>query len=158
MGDLFNRVQLDSEGNEQGNATANEYWAEAEDGSREGGFRNQDALAVAVGDPRYANDSAYRDAVSKLVAKTSEGVLVGHQPKYDGTAFEECEQDTETITRAMQNPLYQTSAVYRRQVQAQIAASMSPRALRHQSGTDTGAHRVMLSSDASVDPMGRGEK
>jgi hypothetical protein len=38
-------------------------------------------------------------------------------------------------------------------VTSRAACTRRSRSLRHQSGTDTGAHRVMLNSDASVDPM-----
>lgn len=153
MSEHFQRVILDPNNNE-GQPAASDYFGEDSTGNREGGFRSQDALAAAVSDERYRNDPAYRSAVQQLVSKTTEGVLTGPKPEPNNHAVEECEMTTDYITSMMADPRYHTSALYRREVMNRLAASQSPRALRHQSGADTGCHKVMLSNDASVDPMG----
>lgn len=153
MSENFQRVKLNSDGSEQGKPTVNEFYGETPEGGRSGGFRNADALAAAVNDERYANDAAYRSAVSQLVGKTSEGVLAGHQPKYDGRAAEQIEVEREWVTTAMSDPRYASSALYRRQVAEHIARSQSN--VRHTSlGNPSGCNRVSMDMNASAAPMG----
>jgi hypothetical protein len=149
----FNRVQMaDSDGNEVGKAADPQgFFAQDSQGNYGGQFLDQDALAKAVSDERYATDPEYRRIVQDLVQRTSEGVLAGHQPKYDGRAVEAMEVETDWLTTQMSRPEYKTSALFRRQVMEQIARSQST--VRYQGGNDQGCHKVSLSMDSSVEPM-----
>jgi hypothetical protein len=142
---------LDSQGQEVGKPTVNEFYGEDDQGSREGGFRDADSLVAAVSDPRYSQDPAYQSAVANLVAKTSENVLTNPRPKYDGRAVEAMEVETDWLTTQMSRPEYKTSALFRRQVMEHIARTQST--VRYQRGNDQGCHKVSLSMDSSVDPM-----
>ena len=153
MSDSFNRVVLNADGTEVGKQVVNEYYGEDEQGSRDGGFRNQGALTTAVSDERYQTDANYRAEVQRLVSKTDEEVMVGKQKPYDGSSIEAMEVETDWLVSQMARPEYKTSALFRRQVAEHIARSQSN--VRLQRGSQTGCHRVMLSIDSSVDPMSK---
>jgi hypothetical protein len=140
----MNKVQLSTDATEPRPA-ASEYYGEAEDGSREGGFRSQSAMAAAVGDERYKSDSEYRQAVGKLVAKTSEDVFRAPKDTVDPRAAENAEIVVDSITAMMADPRYKTSATYRREVERRLAASMPHNVKLQNPGTGLGTtHRVYV--------------
>ena len=145
---------LDTNGDEAGKPTAKGYFAEdSQTGSREGGFRSQDALVNAVGDPRYASDAEYRRVAQEVMTRTDGGIIAGSQPREDGRLVERMAVESEWLTEQMAKPEYRTSALFRRQVADHIARSQS--AVRHVAlGSAAGCHRVSMGMNESVAPMG----
>ncbi len=140
----FNRVQLESNSTEQRPA-ASEYIGTVNGEPAEGGFNNTTALAKAMEDSRYREDAAYREAVQRLVVKTTVDALAGPQVKENPRAAEDCEVVCDTITGMMADPRYKTSAAYRRAVERKLSESMPYNVRVENTGTDDQrVHRVTV--------------
>jgi hypothetical protein len=102
-------------------------------------------MAAAVGDERYKSDSEYRQAVGKLVAKTSDNVFRAPKDAVDPRAAENSQIVVSEVTRLMQDPRYSRDAAYRRQVEMIIAGSMPHNVKVENPGSGLGtAHRVYV--------------
>jgi hypothetical protein len=140
----FNRVQLDTNSTEE-RPSASEYFGTVNGEPAEGGFNTTAAIAKAMEDKRYKEDSEYRKAVQGLVSKTSDDVFSGPRENVDARAAENAEIVVDTVTAMMSDPRYRTSAAYRREVERRLAASMPHNVKVENTGTaDQQVHRVIV--------------
>ncbi len=95
-------------------------------------FKSDDEVLAAMATNEYHTDPVYRQAVHVVLQRSPgilmqgenrKGVLEAAMTGVDQVrALEDAQIVRETIVEKMANPLYQTSTLYRRQVQEYIAA------------------------------------
>lgn len=89
--------------------------------SDNGSFDSQEEMLLTMRDPRYQNEQGYRDAVAKMIANSDPEVLGLNPPRLEDAGATNDELVNDWVKQAFGNPLYKTSAIYRRKVEEAIA-------------------------------------
>lgn len=121
-------------------------------------FNSQEEMLKCMQSERYKNDQGYRDIVAKLLANSEPHVL-GVSPPHDAEhASVNDEIVNDYVRQTFGNPLYKTSAIYRRQVADTLASDAIDPLLKgrinYKGGNNNGGCiRVSLPFGDSTGPM-----
>ncbi|MDL1889154.1 hypothetical protein FBQ96_06160 [Nitrospirales bacterium NOB] len=115
-------------------------------------FDSQEDMILHMNDPRYQNEQGYRDAVAKMIANSDAGLLGLTPPRIGDEGSDDVEIVNDWVKQTFGNPLYKTSAIYRRQVAEAVASQDYDHLIEGRINHRGGCTRVSIPSTDETGP------